>query len=45
MLVNTHRKNIMKKLGVNNTAGIVMYAVKTQMVSPNQFSFKKSNLI
>ena len=42
--VNTHRKNIMKKLGVNNTAGIVMYAVKTQMVSPNQFSFKKSNL-
>jgi len=42
--VNTHRKNIMKKLGVNNTTGIVMYAVKTQMVSPNQFSFKKSNL-
>ena len=32
----------MKKLGVNNTAGIVMYAVKTEMVSPNQFSFKKS---
>lgn len=41
--VNTHRKNIMKKLGVNNTAGIVMYAVKTEMVSPNQFSFKKSS--
>ncbi len=40
--INTHRKNIMKKLGVNNTAGIVMYAVKTEMVSPNQFSFKKS---
>jgi DNA-binding NarL/FixJ family response regulator len=39
--VNTHRKNIMKKLNVNNTAGIVMYAVKTEMVSPNQFSFKK----
>jgi len=39
--VNTHRKNIMKKLGVNNTAGIVMYAVKEQMVTPNQFSFKK----
>ena len=31
----------MKKLNVNNTAGIVMYAVKTEMVSPNQFSFKK----
>ena len=43
--VNTHRKNIMKKLGVNNTAGIVMYAVKEQMVTPNQFSFKKSNLV
>jgi len=37
--INTHRKNIMKKLGVNNTAGIVMYAVKTGMVSPSQFSF------
>lgn len=43
--VNTHRKNIMKKLGVNNTAGIVMYAVKEQMVTPNQFSFKKSNVV
>ena len=39
--INTHRKNIMKKLGVNNTAGIVMYAVKTEMVSPNQFCFKQ----
>lgn len=37
--VTTHRKNIMKKLGVNNTAGIVMYAVKTQLVSPNRFLF------
>ncbi|MBT6515514.1 MAG: response regulator transcription factor [Crocinitomicaceae bacterium] len=37
--VNTHRKNIMRKLGVNNTAGIVMYAVKTQLVSPNKFLF------
>ena len=37
--VNTHRKNIMRKLNVNNTAGIVMYAVKTQLVSPNQFTF------
>ena len=41
--INTHRKNIMKKLGVNNTAGIVMYAVKTEMVRPNQFSFKQSS--
>jgi len=30
--VNTHRKNIMSKLGVNNTAGIVMYAVKENMI-------------
>jgi len=38
--VNTHRKNIMKKLGVNNTAGIVMYAVKVNLVKPYQFNFK-----
>ena len=37
--VNTHRKNIMGKLGVKNTAGIVMYAVKTNLVSPNKFLF------
>ncbi len=40
--VNTHRKNIMKKLGVNNTAGIVLYAVKTQLVSPNKFLFSSN---
>lgn len=37
--VNTHRKNILQKLGVNNTAAIVMYAVKTRLVSPNKFLF------
>jgi DNA-binding NarL/FixJ family response regulator len=37
--INTHRKNIMSKLGVKNTAGIVMYAVKTKLVSPNKFLF------
>jgi len=37
--VNTHRKNIMAKLGVKNTAGIVIYAVKTNLVSPNKFLF------
>jgi DNA-binding NarL/FixJ family response regulator len=37
--VNTHRKNIMNKLGVKNTAGIVMYAVKINLVSPNKFLF------
>jgi hypothetical protein len=29
----------MSKLGVKNTAGIVMYAVKSGIVSPNKFLF------
>jgi DNA-binding NarL/FixJ family response regulator len=33
--VNTHRKNIMNKLGVNNTAGVVMFAVKNQLLESN----------
>lgn len=33
--VNTHRKNIMSKLGVNNTAGVVMYAVKNNLLDMN----------
>ncbi|MBN31622.1 MAG: hypothetical protein CL845_06455 [Crocinitomicaceae bacterium] len=37
--VNTHRKNIMQKLRVNNTAALVMYAVKSGFVSPNRFLF------
>lgn len=37
--ITTHRKNIMAKLGVNNTAAIVMYAVKSRLVSPNKFLF------
>lgn len=37
--VTTHRKNIMSKLGTRNTAGIVMYAVKTNLVHPNKFLF------
>lgn len=41
--INTHRKNIMAKLGVKNTAGIVMYAVKTNLVSPNKFLFAADN--
>lgn len=41
--VNTHRKNIMAKLGVKNTAGIVMYAVKTNIISPNKFLFTAVN--
>lgn len=37
--VNTHRKNIMQKLGVNNTAAVVMYAVKANLVNVNKFLF------
>jgi len=37
--VNTHRKNIMQKLGVNNTAAIVMFAVKNDLVNTNKFLF------
>lgn len=39
--VNTHRKNIMQKLGVKNTASIVMYAVKANLVNVNKFLFSK----
>ena len=37
--VNTHRKNILKKLSVNNTVGVVMHAIKTGLVSPDKFNF------
>jgi DNA-binding NarL/FixJ family response regulator len=37
--VTTHRKNIMSKLGVNNTAGLVLFAVRENLVSPNHFLF------
>jgi DNA-binding NarL/FixJ family response regulator len=37
--VMTHRKNIMAKLGVKNTAGIVIFAVKENIISPNKFLF------
>ncbi|MCX6312784.1 MAG: response regulator transcription factor [Bacteroidetes bacterium] len=37
--VTTHRKNIMAKLGVNNTAGLVLFAIRNSIISPNLFSF------
>ena len=40
--VNTHRRNIMAKLGINNTAGIVMYAIKSGWMQPNKFLFSQS---
>lgn len=39
--VTTHRRNIMQKLGVNNTAAVVMYAVKNGLISPNKFLFNQ----
>ncbi|HEX7415156.1 MAG TPA: response regulator transcription factor [Bacteroidia bacterium] len=30
--VHTHRKNVMQKLRINNTAGVVMYAVKNNLL-------------
>jgi len=41
--VITHRKNIMSKLGVNNTAGLVLFAVRENLVSPNHFLFSQNN--
>jgi hypothetical protein len=29
----------MAKLSVNNTAGIVMYAIKANLIQPNKFLF------
>lgn len=37
--VMTHRKNMMGKLGLNNTAGLIVYAVKENLISPNKFLF------
>jgi DNA-binding NarL/FixJ family response regulator len=37
--VMTHRKNIMNKLQVNNTAGLVLYAVRNDILANNQFLF------
>lgn len=37
--VTTHRKNIMSKLGVNNTAGLVMFAIKQNLLGQNKFLF------
>jgi DNA-binding NarL/FixJ family response regulator len=37
--VNTHRKNIMNKLQVNNTAGLVLFAVRNDLLGPNKFLF------
>ncbi|MEZ4721890.1 MAG: response regulator transcription factor [Flavobacteriales bacterium] len=40
--VMTHRKNIMNKLGINNTAGLIIYAVRENLISPNKFLFSET---
>lgn len=40
--VIAHRRNIMQKLGVNNTAAVVLYAVKNGFISPNKFLFEST---
>lgn len=37
--ITTHRKNIMGKVGVNNTAGLVLFAIRNNIVTPNHFLF------
>lgn len=37
--ITTHRKNIMSKLGVNNTAGLVMFAIRQNLIKQNKFLF------
>lgn len=40
--VIAHRRNIMQKIGVNNTAAVVLYAVKNGFISPNKFLFDRT---
>jgi len=35
--INTHRKNILKKLGINNTSELIMYAIKTGIVDTTEY--------
>lgn len=35
--VNTHRRNVMTKLGVSNTAGVVMFAVKNHILEQSNY--------
>ena len=41
--IATHRKNIMSKLSINKTAGLVVYAVKENIISPNKYLFSTPN--
>lgn len=39
--INTHRKNILAKIGAKNTAGAVIYAVKEGLIDPERFEFTR----
>ena len=41
--VTTHRKNIMGKLKVNNTAGLVLFAVRNNILGPNKYLFSSQS--
>ena len=41
--VMTHRKNMMNKLGTGNTAGLIIYAVRENLISPNKFLFSSDS--
>jgi DNA-binding NarL/FixJ family response regulator len=40
--ITTHRKNIMSKLGVNNTAGLVMFAVRQKLIEETSLLFNSN---
>ena len=42
--VMTHRKNMMSKLGINNTAGLIIYAVRENLISPNRYLFSQTKV-
>jgi len=41
--ITTHRKNIMNKLGVNNTAGLLMFAIRENLIGSNKLPFASQN--
>jgi DNA-binding CsgD family transcriptional regulator len=34
--ITTHRKNIMKKLGINSTSELLVYAMNTGLIQPRE---------
>lgn len=34
--VHTHRKNMMKKLGIHSASGLVIYAIRSGLINPNE---------